>query len=135
MYKYIQRRYEIYRENHGKLKSQTESWRRKLNGRENLLKNLLRGCTITITIYDSDDATHILWKCTGGYKLTKSQEKIYHLMYVDNTKLFAKNKKQLESLIETLRTYSQDIGMESCIEKCTMLLMRSGKQYMMEGIE
>ena len=29
---------------------------------------------------------HILRKCTGGYKLTKSQEKINHLM--DEIKLF-----------------------------------------------
>ena len=33
----------------------------------------------------------ILRKCTVGYKLSKSQEKINHLMYVDNSKLFVKN--------------------------------------------
>ena len=36
---------------------------------------------------------HILRKRTVGYKLTKSQEKINHLMYMDDIKLFAKNKK------------------------------------------
>ena len=36
---------------------------------------------------------HILRKCTAGYKLSRSQEKINHLMYVDDIKLFAKNKK------------------------------------------
>ena len=31
---------------------------------------------ITITICNNDDAlSHIFWKCTGSYKLTKSQEK------------------------------------------------------------
>ena len=34
---------------------------------------------------------HILRKCTAGYKLSKSQEKINHLMYMDDIKLFAKN--------------------------------------------
>ena len=41
-----------------------------------------------------------LRKCTGEYKLTKSPEKIKHLMYMDNIKLFAKNEKELETLIE-----------------------------------
>ena len=33
---------------------------------------------------------HTLRKCTGGYKLSVSQEKINHLMYMDDIKLFAK---------------------------------------------
>ena len=33
---------------------------------------------------------HILRKFTTGYKLSRSQEKINHLMYVDDIKLFAK---------------------------------------------
>ena len=56
---------------------------------------------------------HLLTKCTGGYKLTKSQEKIIHL---DDIKLFAKNERELETLIQTVRIYSQDICMEFGIE-------------------
>ena len=33
---------------------------------------------------------HILRKCTAGYKLRRSQEKINHLMYMDDIKLFSK---------------------------------------------
>ncbi len=76
---------------------------------------------------------HILRKCTVGYKLTKSQEKINHLMYKDDIKLFAKNKE--ETLILALRIYSQDIGMEFGIEKCAMLVMKSEKRHMTEEIE
>ena len=36
---------------------------------------------------------HILRKCTAGYKLSGLQEKINHLMYMDDIKLFAKNEK------------------------------------------
>ena len=53
---------------------------------------------------------HILRKCTAAYKLSKSQEKINHLMYMDDTKFFAKNERELGTLI--MRIYSQDIGME-----------------------
>ena len=59
-------------------------------------------------------------KCTAGYKFSKSQEKINHLMYMGDIKLFAKNEKHLETLIQTVRIYSQDIGMEFGIEKYAM---------------
>ena len=36
---------------------------------------------------------------------------------MDDIKLFAKNKKELETLIQTMRIYSQDIIMEFGIEK------------------
>ena len=49
---------------------------------------------------------HIPRKCTAGYKLTKSQEKISHLMYMDDINLLAKSEKQLENLIHAVRIYS-----------------------------
>ena len=45
-------------------------------------------------------------------------------MYMNEIKLFAKNEKELETLIHTFRIYSQDIGMEFGIEKCAMLVMK-----------
>ena len=78
---------------------------------------------------------NILRKCTTGYKLSRSQEKINHVMYVDDIKLFAKNEKELETLIHAVRIYSQDIGMEFGIEKCAMLVMKSGKRHMTDGMD
>ena len=54
---------------------------------------------------------------------------------MDDIKLFAKNEKELESLIHTVRIYSQDIGMEFGIEKCALLVMKSGKRHLSDGIE
>ncbi len=68
---------------------------------------------------------HILRKCTAGYKLSRSQEKVNHLIYMDDSKVFAKNEKELETVIHTVRIYSQDIGMEFGIEKCALLVMKS----------
>ena len=34
-----------------------------------------------------------------------------------------------------MKIYSQDIGMESGIEKCTMLVIKSGKRHMTEGVK
>ena len=78
---------------------------------------------------------HILRKCITGYILSRSQENINHLMYMDDIKLFAKNEKELETLIHAIRIYSLDIGMEFGIEKCTMLVMKSGKQHMTDRME
>ena len=78
---------------------------------------------------------HILRKCAAGYKLSRSQENINHPMYMDDIKLLAKNEKELETLIHAIRIYSQDIGMEFGIEKCAMLVMKSGKQHMTDGME
>ena len=79
---------------------------------------------------------HILRKCTAGYKLSKSQEKKNnHLMHMDDIKLFSKTEKELETRIHAVRIYSQDIGMESSIEKCAMVLMKSGKRHLTNGME
>ena len=56
-------------------------------------------------------------------------------MYMDDIKLFAKNEKELETLIHTVRIYSKDIGVEFSTEKCAMLIMRNGKRQMTEGME
>ena len=78
---------------------------------------------------------HILRKWTAGYKLSRSQEKINHPMYIDDIKLSAKNEKELETLIHTVTIYSQDIGMEFGIEKCVLLVMKSGKRHLTDEIE
>ena len=68
---------------------------------------------------------HILRKCRDEYTLHKSQEKIYHQMFMDDIKLFAKNEKELETLMQAVRIYSE-FGI--------MLIMRSGKRQMTKGI-
>ena len=54
---------------------------------------------------------------------------------MDDIKLFAKNEKEVETLIHAIRIYIQVIGMEFGIEKCAMLVMKSGKRHMTGGME
>ena len=54
---------------------------------------------------------------------------------MDDIKLFAKNEKELETLLHVVRIYSQDIGMEFGIEKCVMLVIKSGKWHLTDGME
>ena len=56
-------------------------------------------------------------------------------MYMDGIKLFAKYEKELETLIHTVKIYSQDIGMGFGIEKCSLLVMKTGKRHLIDGIE
>ena len=44
-------------------------------------------------------------------------------------------KKKLESLIQTIRIYSQDIAMEFGIEEWSLLIMRNGNRLITEGTQ
>ena len=48
-------------------------------------------------------------------------------MYMDDIKRFAKNEKELETLIHAVRIYRQDIGMEFSIEKCAVQVISKVK--------
>ena len=54
---------------------------------------------------------------------------------MNDIKLFAKNEKELETLIQSVGIYDQDIGKELGIETCSMLKKKSGKRRMTEGME
>ena len=51
---------------------------------------------------------------------------------MNDIELFANDEKELKTLIQTIRIYNQDIGMKFGIEKCAMLIMKSGKIEKME---
>ena len=56
-------------------------------------------------------------------------------MYMDDIKLFGRNEKELKTLIHAVRIYNQDIGMKFGIEKCAILVRKSGKRHLTYGIE
>ena len=86
----IRQSHKVYRKYRGKLESWTDSSRKKLNWAESPERNLPWPFVI---------ARMPLRKCTGWYKLHKSQEKMNYLMYMDGMKLFAKNEKELEMVV------------------------------------
>ena len=54
---------------------------------------------------------------------------------MDDLKLYAKSEQGLESLVHTVRIFSEDIGMDFGIEKCAKLLLRRGKVTSSDGIK
>ena len=56
--------------------------------------------------------TVILRKTESAYQFSSNKEKINHLLFMDDLKLYAKNEKDLESLVQTVRILGDDIGMK-----------------------
>ena len=50
-------------------------------------------------------------------------------------KLYSKNEKELDSLIQTVRVFSQDIRMEFGIDKCATIVLKRGKLVKSDGIK
>ena len=77
----------------------------------------------------------ILRKAKAAYEFSRSKEEINHLLFMDDLKLYSRSEKGLDSLVQTVRVFSEDIGMEFGIEKCAMLVMERGKIVKSVGIE
>ena len=69
----------------------------------------------------------ILRKAKAAYEFSESKEKINHLLFMNDLKLYSRSEKGLDSLIKTVRVFCEDIGMEFGIEKCAILVMEKGK--------
>ena len=57
-----------------------------------------------------------------------------NLLFMDDLKLFGKNEKQLNNLVNTVRVFSKDIKMEFGVQICAVLIMKRGKFISSEGI-
>ena len=53
---------------------------------------------------------------------------------MDDLKLFAKNEDQTDSLVNTVKKFSEDIKMEFGLPKCGVLIMKRKKVVKSEGI-
>ena len=56
--------------------------------------------------------TLVLRQTKVSYELKKGGKKINHLVFMDDLKLFAKNEDQVDSLVNIVRNFSEDIKME-----------------------
>ena len=60
-----------------------------------------------------------------GYDMSK--ERVNHLLYMDDLKLYSKNDKQLEGLLNTVKIFSDDIEMQFGLDKCAKASFKKGK--------
>ena len=54
---------------------------------------------------------------------------------MDDLKLHAKSERELDSLIQTVRILSDDVGMVFGLEKCAVLVLKKEKMFRTEGTE
>ncbi|XP_064292512.1 uncharacterized protein LOC135310067 [Plodia interpunctella] len=100
-----------------------------------------REITIKKGIYQGDSLSP-LWFCLAlnplshllnglrvGYSLKhdNTETNIDHLIYMDDIKLYAKTKKDIDKLIETTAKFSNDINMKFGLDKCRTLHIIKGK--------
>ena len=76
-----------------------------------------------------------LRKAKAAYEFSESKEKINYLLFMDDLKLYSRSEKGLDSLVQTVRVFREDIRMEFGIEKCAMLVMEKEKIVKSVGIE
>ena len=77
----------------------------------------------------------ILRKAKAAYEFSESKEKINHLLFMDDLKLYSQSEKGLDSLVQTVCVFSEDIEMEFDIEKFAILVMEKGKKVKSVDIE
>lgn len=75
----------------------------------------------------------MLNRSSYGYSIN-SETLITHLFYMDDLKLYAKGKKQLEGLLELVRRYSEDIAMTLGLEKCATVNVKRGKMAVEDSV-
>ena len=106
----------------------TNAWRSKDQER-----NLPRRYIISSAVCSCADSFNPHIK--AGYEFFKTGEKVNQLLFMDDLELYAKNEKSLDSLIQAVRIFSKDIGIEFGIEKCAMLVLKRGKVATSNGIK
>ena len=77
----------------------------------------------------------ILRKIKAGYKMNKNSDMINHLLFMDDLKLYASNKNQLHTLVNTVKLFSEDIKMSFGLSKCATLELKRGRKADSTGID
>ena len=68
-----------------------------------------------------------------GYVASRNQ-KLNDLLFMDDLNLYESERK-LDSLIQTVRIFSDNVGMVFGLDKCRVLVLKRGKMVRTEGIE
>ena len=77
----------------------------------------------------------ILRKTKVAYVFSESKEKTNHLLFMDDLNWYSQSENGLDSAVQTVCVFNEDIGMEFGTEKCTMLVMETRKIVKSVGIE
>ena len=71
----------------------------------------------------------------AGYRFSGNREKVNHLLFTDDLKLYGSCDKELESVVGVVKMFSDDVGMKFGFDKCGVLVVEKGVKKKCEGIE
>ena len=78
--------------------------------------------------------TWLLGRAKAGYEWDNKGFKLNHLLFMDDLKLFAKRKNQIDLLVQTVHIFSEGIGMQFGIKKCGVVIIERGEVIRTYGI-
>ena len=73
----------------------------------------------------------LLRKVKASYEWGRKE---FHLLFMDDLKLFGKSDDQIDSLVQTVFTFNEDSGMEFGLKKCGVVIRKKGKPIKFDGI-
>ena len=76
----------------------------------------------------------ILRKVKSGYTL-KNGEKLNKVLFMDGLKIFAKSECEVNRLVSTVQILSNGIKMEFGMQKCGVLVLKTGKVVPSKGVD
>ena len=79
--------------------------------------------------------TVILRKVEAGFRFSGSREKVNHLLFMDDLKLYGKDEREIGTLVGCVKEYSDKIGMRFGLDKCGVLVIEKGLKKKCEGID
>ena len=125
------------------LRESMKKWKTQLtiNGEEigqcNIRRGIFQGDSLSplLFIIAMIPLSKILHNTQAGYQLEKDGEKISHLLYMDDLKLYGKSEEEIKRLTAAVSMFSTDIGMEFGLSKCAAMTMERGKMRECTGLD
>ena len=76
-----------------------------------------------------------LRKVRASYEWGRKEFQLNHLLFMDDLKLFGKSEDQIDSLVQTVFIFSEDIVMEFGLKKSGVIIVKKGKLATFDGIQ
>ena len=124
------------------LKRSMQSWRmvmfsgKNKLGKVNIRRGIFQGDSLSplLFVVALIPVTIILRTLKQGYSFGKGKERLNHLLFMDDLKLYGSND-EIGSLVKVVKIVSGDIGMQFGFDNCVVLKMKRGKQVHCQDID
>ena len=123
------------------LNNSMKSWKLELNasgktsGEIDIRRGIRRGnCLSPLFVLSMVPLTWLSRRTKAGFEWSNKGFKLNHLLLMDDLTLFAKSKSQIDSWIQTVHIFSEDIAMKFGMKNCGVLTMERGNVFKTDGI-